>query len=104
MDEFSRKIPKFPCKLMHKNFMDECFTFLTKDQIDLMYRYIKPKQSFLYYCSGVNLQNSGSYDEALEHYFKALSLEEDPIDRSFILYNIGFVYTKQGLYNRALNY
>ena len=37
-------------------------------------------------------------------YYEALQLEEDPYDRSYILYNIGLIYSNNGDYSTALKY
>ena len=37
-------------------------------------------------------------------YYEALQLEEDPFDRSYILYNIGLIYASTGKYSKALEY
>jgi len=52
----------------------------------------------------MSAQSSGDYAEALENYYEALKLEEDPYDRSFILYNIGLIYSNNGEYSKALEY
>jgi tetratricopeptide (TPR) repeat protein len=49
-------------------------------------------------------QSNGDYAEALENYYEALKLEEDPFDRSYILYNIGLIYGNNGDYTKALEY
>ena len=52
----------------------------------------------------MSAQSSGNYAEALENYYEALKLEEDPFDRSYILYNIGLIYGNNGDYTKALEY
>ena len=52
----------------------------------------------------MSAQSEGEYAEALENYYEALQLEEDPYDRSFILYNIGLIYSSNGEYLKALEY
>jgi tetratricopeptide (TPR) repeat protein len=49
-------------------------------------------------------QSEGDYAEALENYYEALRLEDDPFDRSYILYNIGLIYGNNGEYIKALEY
>ena len=49
-------------------------------------------------------QSSGDYAEALESYYEALKLEELIHDRSYILYNIGLIYSNNGDYSKALEY
>ena len=57
-----------------------------------------------YYRDGMSAQSEGLYSEALENYYYALQIEEDPIDRSYILYNIGLIYSSTGKYSKALEY
>ena len=52
----------------------------------------------------MSAQSEGEYAEALENYYEALQLEEDPYDRSYILYNIGLIYSSNGEYMQALEY
>ena len=52
----------------------------------------------------MSAQSNGDYAEALENYYEALKLEEDPYDRSYILYNIGLIYGNNGDYSKALEY
>ena len=59
------------------------------------------KQAFFYYKDGMSAQSDGEYAEALENYYEALQIEEDPYDRSFILYNIGLIYSSNGEYVKA---
>ena len=54
---------------------------------------MREKQAFFYYRDGLSAQSEGEYAEALEDYYEALQLEEDALDRSFILYNIGLIYS-----------
>ena len=42
--------------------------------------------------------------QKLENYYEALQLEEDPYDRSYILYNIGLIYSNNGEYTLVLEY
>ncbi|CAM9783053.1 unnamed protein product [Ascophyllum nodosum] len=52
----------------------------------------------------MSAQSEGEYAEALENYHETLQLEEDPYDRSFVLYNIGLIYSSNGEYLKALEY
>jgi tetratricopeptide (TPR) repeat protein len=52
----------------------------------------------------MSAQSGGDYAEALENYYEALKLEEDPFDRSYILYNIGLIYSNNGDYAKSLAY
>ena len=64
----------------------------------------KEKEAFAYYRDGMAAQADGEYAEALENYTEALTLEEDPNDRSYILYNIGLIHSSNGEHDRALDY
>jgi tetratricopeptide (TPR) repeat protein len=50
------------------------------------------KQAFSYYRAGMTAQSRGRYAEALQNYYEALQVEEDPYDRSYTLYNIGLIW------------
>jgi len=52
----------------------------------------------------MSAQSEGEYAEALENYYEALKIEEDPYDRSYILYNIGLIYGSNGEHIKALEY
>lgn len=52
----------------------------------------------------MSAQADGEYAEALENYHEALKLEEDPYDRSFILYNVALVHTSNGDHEKAIDY
>ncbi|KAG5383792.1 hypothetical protein IGI04_035273 [Brassica rapa subsp. trilocularis] len=45
----------------------------------------------------MSAQSEGNYAEALQNYYEAMRLEIDPYDRSYILYNIGLIHTKQAI-------
>lgn len=62
----------------------------------------KAKEAFVYYRDGMSAQAEGEYAEALEYYEEALTLEEDPNDRGYILYNMGLIYASNGDHNKAL--
>lgn len=62
----------------------------------------KAKEAFAYYRDGMSAQADGEYAEALENYEEALTLEEDPNDRSYILYNMGLIYASNGELDKAL--
>lgn len=64
----------------------------------------KAKEAFAYYRDGMSAQADGEYAEALENYQEALTLEEDPYDRSFILYNMGLIRASNGEHEEALKY
>jgi tetratricopeptide (TPR) repeat protein len=44
------------------------------------------------------------YAEAIQNYYEALQVEEDPYDRSYTLYNIGLIYGNTGKYTQALEF
>jgi tetratricopeptide (TPR) repeat protein len=62
------------------------------------------KEAFAYYRDGMTAQADGEYAEALENYNEALKLEEDPYDRSYVLYNIGLIHASNGEHDLALKY
>ncbi len=71
----------------------------------------KAKEAFAYYRDGMTAQADGEYAEALDNYKEALTLEEDPYDRSYILYNMGLIHASNGeheialdLYHQALDF
>ncbi len=64
----------------------------------------KEKEAFAYYRDGMSAQADGEYAEALENYNEALKLEEDPYDRSYILYNIGLIHASNGEHEKALDF
>jgi tetratricopeptide (TPR) repeat protein len=50
----------------------------------------------------MSAQADGEYAEALENYNEALTLEDDPYDRSYILYNMGLIHASNGEHQKAL--
>ena len=64
----------------------------------------KAKEAFAYYRDGMSAQADGEYAEALENYHEALKLEEDPYDRSYVLYNIALIHASNGEQDKALGY
>ena len=62
------------------------------------------KEAFAYYRDGMSAQADGEYAEALDNYYEALKLEDDPNDRSYILYNIGLIHASNGEHENALDY
>ena len=88
------------------NFIDKTFTIVADLLLKIFPASKQEKQAFAYYRDGMAAQSEGGYAEALENYYEALQLEEDPFDRSYILYNIGLIYSKNGDYlnpNRVLH-
>ena len=62
----------------------------------VVHEYLK---AFSYYRAGMSAQSRGRYAEALQNYYEALQVEEDPYDRSYTLYNIGLIYGSIRLYH-----
>ena len=86
------------------NFLDKTFTIMADIVIKVLPASQQEKEAFTYYKEGLVAQSSGQYAQALESYYEALQLEEDPIDRSYILYNIALIYSNNGEYSIALQY
>merc|ERR1719162_59900 len=62
------------------------------------------KDAYQAYRDGMAAQTAGDYSTALRAYAEALRLEEDPIDRSFIFYNLGIIFASNGEYVKAVKY
>nr|YP_009244253.1 photosystem I assembly protein Ycf3 [Gelidium vagum]AMK96495.1 photosystem I assembly protein Ycf3 [Gelidium vagum] len=86
------------------NFIDKTFTVLADIVLKILPTSKEEKEAFCYYRDGMSAQSEGEYAEALENYYEALTLEEDPYDRSYILYNIGLIYASNGEHIKALEY
>lgn len=86
------------------NFIDKTFTILADILLKVIPTSKEEKQAFCYYRDGMSAQAEGEYAEALENYYEALSLEEDPYDRSYIVYNIALIYGSNGEHIKALEY
>ena len=84
------------------NFIDKSFTVMADIILKILPTNNKAKEAFAYYRDGMSAQADGEYSEALENYEEALKLEEDPNDRSYILYNMGLIYASNGDHDRAL--
>jgi tetratricopeptide (TPR) repeat protein len=87
-----------------ENFIDKTFTVLANLLLKLLPATKAEKQAFAYYRSGMDAQTIGNYAEALENYYEALKLEEDPYDRSYIYFNMGIIFHKNGQLLEAINY
>ena len=85
------------------NFIDKSFTVMADLILKLMPAKYSEKQAFAYYRDGMSAQADGEYAEAMDNYKEALTLEEDPYDRSFILYNMGLIHTSNGEHEEALD-
>jgi tetratricopeptide (TPR) repeat protein len=86
------------------NFIDKSFTVMADIILKILPTNKKAKEAFAYYRDGMSAQADGEYAEALENYNEALTLEEDPYDRSYILYNIGLIHWCNGEHEKALDY
>ena len=86
------------------NFIDKTFTILADIVLKVLPTSKEEKEAFYYYRDGMSAQSEGEYAEALENYYEALQIEEDPYDRSYILYNIGLIYASNGEHIKALEY
>jgi tetratricopeptide (TPR) repeat protein len=86
------------------NFIDKSFTVMADIILKILPANKKAKEAFVYYRDGMSAQADGEYAEALDNYYEALTLEEDPNDRSYILYNIGIIHASNGEHEKALQY
>ena len=86
------------------NFIDKTFTVIADILLKVLPASKKEKEAFSYYRTGMTAQGKGRYSEALENYYEALVLEEDPYDRSYTLYNIGLIYGNTGRFTQALEF
>lgn len=84
------------------NFIDKSFTVMADLILKLMPAKQQAKEAFAYYRDGMSAQGDGEYAEALENYEEALTLEEDPYDRSYIYYNMGLIHASNGEHEKAL--
>lgn len=84
------------------NFIDKSFTVMADLILKLMPTNKQSKEAFAYYRDGMSAQADGEYAEALENYKEALTLEEDPYDKSYILYNMGLIHASNGEHQQAL--
>ncbi len=86
------------------NFIDKSFTVMADIILKILPTKQEAKEAFAYYRDGMSAQADGEYAEALDNYYQALELEQDPIDRSYVLYNIALIHTSNGEHDRALDY
>ena len=86
------------------NFIDKTFTVIADILLKVLPASKQEKQAFSYYRAGMAAQSRGQYAEALQNYYEALQVEEDPYDRSYTLYNIGLIYGNNGKYTQALEF
>ena len=86
------------------NFIDKTFTLIADILLKLLPISKEEKQGFMYYRAGMAAQSRGNYSEALDNYYEALQFEEEPYDRSYIIYNIGLIYANIGQDSQALEF
>ncbi|MGD1808583.1 photosystem I assembly protein Ycf3 [Dapis sp. BLCC M126] len=86
------------------NFIDKSFTVMADLILKLLPTNHQAKEAFAYYRDGMSAQADGEYAEALDNYYEALKLEDDPNDRSYILYNVGLIHASNGEHDQALEY
>jgi tetratricopeptide (TPR) repeat protein len=93
-----------PRSQRNDNFIDKSFTVMADIILKILPATKQEKEAFAYYRDGMSAQADGEYAEALENYNEALKLEEDPYDRSYVLYNIGLIHASNGEHDLALKY
>lgn len=86
------------------NFIDKSFTVMADLILKMLPTNKKAKEAFAYYRDGMSAQADGEYAEAMDNYREALTLEEDPYDRSYILYNMGLIFASNGDHEQALEH
>ena len=85
------------------NFIDKSFTVMADMILKMLPAKKQAKEAFAYYRDGMSAQADGEYAEALDNYKEALTLEEDPYDKSYILYNMGLIEASNGEHQKALD-
>jgi tetratricopeptide (TPR) repeat protein len=93
-----------PRSQRNDNFVDKTFTVMADIILKLLPTNKEAKEAFAYYRDGMSAQGDGEYAEALKNYEEALKLEQDPNDRSFVLYNIALIHTSNGDHDRAIEF
>ncbi len=93
-----------PRSQRNDNFIDKSFTVMADLILKLMPTNKQAKEAFAYYRDGMSAQADGEYAEALDNYREALTLEDDPYDKSYILYNMGLIYASNGEHEQALEF
>jgi tetratricopeptide (TPR) repeat protein len=93
-----------PRNQRNDNFIDKSFTVMADLILKLMPTNKQAKEAFAYYRDGMSAQADGEYAEALENYREALILEDDPYDKSYILYNMGLIHASNGEHEPALEF
>ena len=85
------------------NFIDKSFTVMADMILKLLPAKQQAKEAFAYYRDGMSAQADGEYAEAMDNYREALTLEEDPYDKGYILYNMGLIHASNGEHDEALS-
>nr|YP_009560125.1 conserved hypothetical chloroplast protein ycf3 [Vandenboschia speciosa]AZZ71250.1 conserved hypothetical chloroplast protein ycf3 [Vandenboschia speciosa] len=93
-----------PRSQRNDNSIDRTFTILADILLQIIPTTNREREAFTHYRDGMSAQSEGEYAEALQNYYKAMRLEIDPYDRSYILYNIGLTHTSNGEHTKALEY
>eukprot|EP00419_Tripos_fusus_P055148 CAMPEP_0172811608 /NCGR_PEP_ID=MMETSP1075-20121228/9524_1 /TAXON_ID=2916 /ORGANISM="Ceratium fusus, Strain PA161109" /LENGTH=213 /DNA_ID=CAMNT_0013651055 /DNA_START=142 /DNA_END=783 /DNA_ORIENTATION=+ len=86
------------------SFIDKAFTVMADIVVSTMPLAQQEKDAYQYYRDGMAAQTGGDYSTALRSYAEALKLEEDPIDRSYIFYNLGIIFASNGEFVKAVKY
>ncbi|MBD3882650.1 photosystem I assembly protein Ycf3 [Phormidium tenue FACHB-886] len=93
-----------PRSQRNDNFIDKTFTVMADMILKVLPANKNAKEAFAYYRDGMSAQADGEYAEAFANYEEALKLEEDPYDRSYILYNMGLIFASNGDHEKALDH
>ena len=96
--------PAVPRSQRNDNFIDKSFTVMADLILKVLPTNRRAKEAFAYYRDGMSAQADGEYAEALDNYQEALTLEDDPNDRAFILYNMALVFASNGEHSKALDF
>ena len=81
---------------------DQTFTVIADYLVENLPTTSKSRRAFQTYQKRFQKQVDRAYAEAFQLYFESLSLETDPIARSFTFYNIGLMYHQLNQTHRAL--
>nr|YP_010981809.1 photosystem I assembly protein Ycf3 [Lygodium flexuosum]UYS92460.1 photosystem I assembly protein Ycf3 [Lygodium flexuosum] len=93
-----------PRSQRNDNSIDKTFTILADTLLQILPTSKREREASIYYRDGMSAQSEGEYAEALQSYYRAMRLETDPYDRSYILYNVGLIHTSNGKHAKALEY
>nr|YP_010409051.1 photosystem I assembly protein Ycf3 [Adiantum flabellulatum]URH13281.1 photosystem I assembly protein Ycf3 [Adiantum flabellulatum] len=93
-----------PRSQRNDNFIDKTFTILADILTRILPTTKREREASIYYRDGMSAQSEGEYAEASGSYYKAMRLEIDSYDRSYIPHNIGPIHTSNGNHAKALEY